>query len=263
MSDFLDRLKFSQDLRQTLTMVFNFLLDSFRVAMASFLAVFVPQDCAGNVCSMTENFSNIIDYNAFVLAMNFFTFLCFGLLYRIEICRERYLITHLERDDTKSDLHVQVLTNTYPEIGLTLTKLNRQYYYAYCLIALVYALNFLFSAVLVLYFYYLDYRSATTLFTNALLCVSKIYKGYMTASESYKRNLALSFFNVQNLAFNEIDPSYRDKRTDKTLEELMAENDSYLLCGSRTSSMKFESTINRTTLTLMAGTEVAVKESDV
>ena len=91
----------NQDTQQSITVATSFASDAFKVLMASLLCIFVPQQCDniqsnkdifietyGNnsfantlngttnlvhICTFNENFTDLIDYNTFVLAFNFIT----------------------------------------------------------------------------------------------------------------------------------------------------------------------------------------------
>ena len=208
----------SQDTQQNITVMTSFASDAFKVVMASLLCVFVPQACTveesnrsifesvmgdtqlalektingtqmtTHICTFHENFSNLIDYNSFVLAFNFFTLGYFIYLYTIELRREKWMIDNLDYD--KEQTH------------------NAKYVRTYKYLHVIYTMNFLFSAVLVLYYYYLDYRTATTLVTNTILCSNKIRIGRELAIQSAKKDFAYSFYNNKNISFNTIDASY-------------------------------------------------------
>jgi hypothetical protein len=236
----------NQDHEQKLTVFTNFMSDSFRVIMASLLAIFVPQKCSINessrdvfnlmfdneyhylsnqmngtmttyhICTMNENFSNLIDYNSFVIAFNFFTLFGFMYLYRIELKREKWMITHLEYDSTKGNENILTLKKDYPDIMDKLQILNKQYVKAYKLIRILYIFNFIFSAILVLNYYYFSYQTATVLVTNTILCWGKIKNGLKLATDSLDKEYAYSYFNIKHLCFNNIDPKF--KKTDMSIE---------------------------------------------
>lgn len=236
----------NQDQEQQITVFSNFMGDGFRVIMASLLAIFVPQKCSidessrdvfdsmfGNeynylshqmngtmttshICTMSENFSNLIDYNSFVIAFNFFTLFGFMYLYRIELKREKWMISHLEYDSTKGNENILTLKNDYPDIMDKLQIFNKQYVKWYKVIRFLYIFNFIFSAVLVLYYYYFSYQTATVLVTNTILCWGKIKNGLKVATDSLDKEHAYSYFNIKHLCFNDIDPKF--KKTDIVIE---------------------------------------------
>ena len=101
----------NQDVQQNMTVVTSFASDAFKVIMASLLCIFVPQQCQtiednrdifiaqfgdiaivehingtttqSHICTFNENFTDLIDYNTFVLAFNFITLSYFIYLYYI------------------------------------------------------------------------------------------------------------------------------------------------------------------------------------
>ncbi len=228
----------SQDTQQNITVMTSFASDAFKVVMASLLCVFVPQACTveesnrsifesvmgdtqlalektingtqmtTHICTFHENFSNLIDYNSFVLAFNFFTLGYFIYLYTIELRREKWMIDNLDYDKEKTDDAILTLKESHPEIMEQLQTHNAKYMRTYKYLHVIYTMNFLFSAVLVLYYYYLDYRTATTLVTNTILCSNKIRIGRELAIQSAKKDFAYSFYNNKNISFNTIDASY-------------------------------------------------------
>jgi hypothetical protein len=229
----------NQDRQQKLSVCTSFVGDGFRVVMASLLCIFIPQGCDNavdnhsmfdsmfgskyehisgqlngttptlTVCTFTENFTNLIDFNVFVLAFNFFTLGYFIYLYIIELNRENWMIKTLEYDESKHETAITTLKEEYPEVIEQLQKYNRKYMKAYKYLQFLYVFNFIFSAILVLYYYYYDYRTATTLLTNVALCSSKIRNGKEVAETSYKNEYAYSYFNIKHLNFNAIDPKYK------------------------------------------------------
>ena len=229
-----------QDTQQGISVVTGLASDAFKVVMASMLAVFIPQACnyhetrrsifdatfpgdsvppelAGqmngtmtttHICTFQENFNNLIDYNTFVLAFNFLTLGYFIYLYKVEIARERWMIDNLDYDKEKPDDAILTVKDTHPELIEQLQAHNTKYMRTYKYIHIIYLMNFLFSAVLVLYYYYLDYRTATTLVTNVILCSNKIRIGRELAIQSYNKGFAYSFYNNKNISFNTIDSRY-------------------------------------------------------
>ncbi len=83
----------------------------------------------------------------------------------------------------------------------------------YKILKYLYVSNFIVSSVLVLHFYYLDYRTVTTLVTNVILCWSKVMKGYTLAKKSFDEEIAISYYNIIHLSFNDLDEDYMIKNT--------------------------------------------------
>lgn len=200
---------YSQNTQQRISVVSNFCSDSFSVVMASLLSVFVPQNCIDHICSLAENFTDLISYNVFTLAFNFLTLFLFVILYVIELKREKFMINHFEYNVNLPEKHLLSFENEFPNVFQKFFKLNKHYFLSYKYLFFMYNLNFLFSSILILYYYYYDYRSVTVLLTNVLLCFKKIKKGYDVSEKSLQSKLAYSFFNVVHLSFNDMDPKLK------------------------------------------------------
>lgn len=225
----------SQDTQQGISVITGVASDAFKVVMASLLAVFIPQACSieesktriyestfgtipleleghlngtqmtTHICNFQENFTNLIDYNTFVLAFNFLTLGYFIYLYKVEITRERWMIDNLDFDKEKPDDAILSIKDTHPELIEQLQIYNTKYVRTYKYIHVIYIINFISSAILVIYYYYLDYRTATTLVANTILVSNKIRIGRELAIQSHKKGFAYSFYNIKNISFNAID----------------------------------------------------------
>ena len=245
----------SQDTQQSISVITGLASDSFKVVMASLLCVFVPQACSieesktriyestfgtipleltghlngtqmtTHICTFQENFTNLIDYNTFVLTFNFLTLGYFIYLYKVEITRERWMIDNLDFDKEKPDDAILTVKDTHPELIEQLQIYNTKYMRTYKYIHVIYIMNFISSAVLVLYYYYLDYRTATTLIANTILVSNKIRIGRELAIQSAKKGFAYSFYNNKNISFNAIDARFiLDKDEDKIMLETDVDN---------------------------------------
>lgn len=201
----------TQDLEQIYNMISNLSSEFFKVVMACLLSIFVPQSCDGNICTFEDNFSNLTIFNEVVLIYNFITLGYFLYLYWIEVNREQWFITHFDYNPKESEYHLHVYKEQYPDLFIRMQEKNKHYMFTYKILKYLYVSNFVISSVLVLHFYYLDYRTITTLMTNVILCWSKVMKGYTLASKSYKENIAISYYNILNLSFNMIDEDYMIK----------------------------------------------------
>lgn len=224
----------SQDTQQQIALVSGLLGELFKITMSCLLSVFVPQSCNGSTCSIDQNFSDLSAFNLFVIIYNFMTLGFFIILYIIEVHRETWLIQHLEKDPGISESNLFDGENfqsesgglvsfkvAYPKLHAELESLNTRYLNIYNIITFFYITNSVFSGVLVFYYYYLDYRTVTGFFTNIMLCSSKIRSGRGVATQAFTdklipngqqtkkvRNIAISYYNTQFVAFNIVDPDY-------------------------------------------------------
>ena len=254
----------NQDTQQNMTVTVNFISDGFKVLMASLLSVFVPQKCETHVpnidifnntfgamnwaitlnqntsftraingttldehiCTLSENFSDLMDFNMVVLVFNFITLFFFMYLYYIELNREKWLISHFDYDKEKTDEAILTVKIEYPDIHQKLQEKNYIYMRAYKYLAILYSINMVISAILVFHYYYYDYRTITAYLTNIILCSNKMRVGRLISKESYEKGFAYSFYNTKNISFNKIDARYEtipNKDDDPTIEETTAD----------------------------------------
>ena len=72
-----------QDQEQKYKVYLLFLIEIFKVAMASFLSISVVQKCDDNICSFSQNLDRNSVYGNIVIAVNTANILAFGILYFI------------------------------------------------------------------------------------------------------------------------------------------------------------------------------------
>ena len=212
-----------QDTQQKINIVTITVSESFKILMATLLSIFIPQECVidgvSRTCTFSDNFANLTSFNTFVVVFNFITLGTFVGLYYVEIKREDWMIKHLEFDNNFSDNNLQTLKPTYPKIFERLTYYNKIYYKYYSILKYFFIVNFIVSAVLVLHFYYLDYRTATTLLTNVALCWTKVMAGTNLAKESLDNEKAISYYNTKFVFFNSIDTDYKKTQVIELIED--------------------------------------------
>jgi len=205
--------------KQSITvLVFEFLIELFKINQACMLAIFVPQKCyikndqcnidfsqPAHMCSLIENLKCLSTYNSFVLYYNFFTVLCFLILYGIEIYRELWLLDHFDYDEFES---VATLESQKTNNNLLFTKLNycnKIYFYSYIFTTIIYISNFMLSGALVLILnIYMNFTSITIFITSFLLCSNKILYGTYIAYISYCEIKPTSYYTKYYMTYNEI-----------------------------------------------------------
>ena len=215
-------MKISEDNLQRVKSTISFGLESFKVLMATLLCVFVPQKCEeGEACTLEENFTDLTDYNTFVLAFNFATLGLFMFEYGLEYYREHWMIEYLDVDPKKNNINLQEEIKNYPQYQNKLISINKKYNKATeSLVGFVIA-NFIFSAVLVLHYYYLDYRTITVLLSNLLLVVDKLYNSRSISRKSHREMLAYSAYMKTPVLFNTID--FDHKKNDLEMPDVKPE----------------------------------------
>lgn len=196
----------SQDTSQKLGVATIVAVEIYRALVASFLILFVPQDCGGHVCSFSENAETGSDplYNA-GFVFNCITMAAFIALYYTEVRRESKLISYLDVNPEKA--------SDNDSVGLVLDKMPK-----YCSEAILYydglyiktgytvivcfAVNTVLSG-LVVYKYYLDDKTTTTYITSVLFVIQKLIQVYATLKTD--KNVFYSAYLTGKIQYNDID----------------------------------------------------------
>ena len=196
----------SQDTSQKLGVATIVAVEIYRALVASFLILFVPQDCGGHVCSFSENAETGSDplYNA-GFVFNCITMAAFIALYYSEVRRESKLISYLDVNPEKA--------SDNDSVGLVLDKMPK-----YCSEAILYydglyiktgytvivcfAVNTVLSG-LVVYKYYLDDKTTTTYITSVLFVIQKLIQVYATLKT--EKNVFYSAYLTGKIQYNDSD----------------------------------------------------------
>jgi hypothetical protein len=202
----------TEDQWQMVKSSFAYVIEVFKLVMGCMLSVFVPQRCINQpdqICTLYDNFTDLISYNVFTLTYNFICLSVFIGFYSLEFKREQWCIHYLDHDSTKSETALTHELAHYPEYFERLIGYNRMYYLVACVSILFACTNIVFSGILILYYYYLDYRSITNIITNSLLILEKAYTSYQIAKSSKENVSAISAYLVTPIFYNTIDEDYR------------------------------------------------------
>jgi hypothetical protein len=202
----------TEDQRQKILTALSYVTELFKLTMGCLLAVFVPQRCpehTDQLCTFRDNFVDLIPYNQFALAMNFITLAGLIGFYTVEYKRESWCIKYLDQDREKSDEHLKEEMMQYPAYRERLMLYNSLYYRGSTVALSLAMINLVCSSVLTMYYYYLDYRSVTTVFTNSLLILEKLYHSRDIAQQSQTDLSAVSAYLVVPMLYNTIDEDFR------------------------------------------------------
>ena len=182
------------------------ILELYRSMISSFLILFVPQKCDNHMCSMSENFTLESPLYTAGLVSNFATMALLLFLYLLEIKRENRLITYLENNKNKAFDNDSVgiaLNQISIEKRNNILYLDKYYQRTgYCTMVL-----FTFNATLsgvVVYNYYLDNQTTSTMITNLLFMVTKLLDVYNTINTD--KNIFYSAYLKSKIQFNDVDP---------------------------------------------------------
>ncbi len=204
-------MKVSTDTKELIQSYAISILEAYKVLLACLLSIFVPQFCpeTGKTCTLNENFSNLSTYNEFVIVFNFLTLGLFIYLYILQNRRETYMITHLDADKKHAVTSFTTNCKDYPKIVNRVVEYNKKLQLFTKLVSIFFYLNAIFSGILVCYYYYDGFRTATTLIANILLVSSKLFSMWSVMTEcNSEPQLALSTYQVMPVGYNIIDDDY-------------------------------------------------------
>jgi hypothetical protein len=195
-----------QDNNQKINVTISVALELYRVLVSSLLILFVPQDCDGHLCTLTENMEPDSKIYTTGLFFNFATMFVFLLMYTLEVKRENRLITYLDVnksiacDNTSVGQVLQKLPNEKQNSILVLDM----YYQKAAYVAMVsFVINSIISGIVV-YQYSLGNQTTTTIITNILFMVSKLSDVYLTVNTD--KNVFYSAYLKGKIQYNDVDP---------------------------------------------------------
>jgi len=187
-------------------------LEFYKVLMATFLVLFVPQKCDEDVCTITQNLSdkNLIHFAA--LISNLVTFVSVLYFYFIELKRENWCIKYLDIDANKPNNYLDNEIEAYPEYKTQMNLLNKKYLKSIYVSSSLLIANFGVSGTAI-GFNYVGTNTITTMISFVLLILNKLYNAYITGTKSVKKERALSAYLKTAKTFNTIDEDFRNPQT--------------------------------------------------
>jgi len=207
----------SSNRRQVMQSFLTTMVDSIKIAMATLLSIFVPQYCeeSGGTCTLYENFTNLTTFNEFVIFMNFLSLAFFIKLTYVINKREAYFISHLNESRARAYNSFPENLAPYPRIVIRVKEHNKRLKIWTHWTLRIFALNVLFSAILIFNYFYDGFRSVSTMLANVLLVSSKLYALYTTAEDCNQyKPLALSSTQLTPVSYNVVDDDYAIKTED-------------------------------------------------
>lgn len=194
-----------QDCQQKINMVIALVLELYRVLMGSFLTLFVPQECNGNICGLTENVGTSTLYNA-SFSVNAITFLSSLIMYMYEVKRENTMINYLHVNDdvpTDNDEVGKVLVKLPEEKKNKILKLDKQYQLSSYVTFVFFVANSILSGITISE-HYLDNKTLTVFITNVLFMAGKL--GDVYAITNTEENIFYSAYLKHRIQYNDVDP---------------------------------------------------------
>jgi hypothetical protein len=216
----------NQDFKQKVSMGFLYIMEVYKSIMSSMLTVFVPQNCNGSICSISDNLIRTDPFGTFTLAFNFITFSIFLALYFNEGRREVALIDNLEvnqhkaRDNDTVEENLKQLSSERKDI---LVKFDRNYMYSGIVGLIFFILNLVFSIIYILQ-NFLDSQTITVFLTNVLFMITKLSDIYTVINTD--KFVFFSAYLTRKIQFNDIDPDMIEassivNSTDIVIEEMI------------------------------------------
>jgi len=213
-------MKLSVDSKQRVTTTCLMFLEFYKILMATFLVLFVPQKCEEEVCTITENFFKRDPAHLAALISNFTTFVSVLYFYYIEMKRENWCIKYLDIDLTKPNNYLDDEIEAYPKYKKQMNQLNKSYLKSMYASSTLLVINFGISGTAI-GFDYVGTNTITTMLSFFLLISSKLYSAYVTGTDSVKKERALSAYMKTAKTYNTIDEDFRITETPATTENIV------------------------------------------
>ena len=235
---------------------FTLITEFIKIFLGCLLVIFVVQSCPGidpsqaylsdyclanitnimtHTCTMDENFTNLIQFNEFVLFWNFLTFFVFIWNFIFEIKRERYIITNFDYNKQKNMKAIKEVFDSKPDLKEIYIKDTQKLFRLNFACIIIMILNILFSSVLIFYYYYDGFRSATSLITSILLIIQKLQKNYSILKSCINKEYVQStilfqpyFYNTLDKEKYKTDEKFTDSDSDKS-DDIIKNNKIYEL----------------------------------
>ena len=213
-------MKLSVDSKQRVTTTCLMFLEFYKILMATFLVLFVPQKCEDEVCTITENFFKRDPAHLAALISNFTTFVSVLYFYYIEMKRENWCIKYLDIDLTKPNNYLDDEIEAYPKYKKQMNQLNKSYLKSMYASSTLLVINFGISGTAI-GFDYVGTNTITTMVSFFLLISSKLYSAYVTGTDSVKKERALSAYMKTAKTYNTVDEDFRITETPATTENIV------------------------------------------
>jgi len=224
-------MKVDQDIVQRIKVGVIFMLQVYKVMMGTMLSLFVPQACyevvgtepdgrdgsyasafpdghrSLQICSLSQNLENNEVYHRVTLYWNMLAFLSFFFCYVVELRRENWAIKFLDIDNDKPDNSLKQIIILEPELDKRMDSLNRLYFRALSVTAIIYFIN----VCLMINILKTEYHSMSTMscfISFVMLVQMKLYNSLSVAHQSVKSDKMMSAFMSEFVSYNVIDPDY-------------------------------------------------------
>ena len=205
----------NQDSNQRMNVIVQFMIELYRVLTSSLLILFVPQECNGELCTLSDNiqWDPELTYNV-AIVVNFITLGSFLGLYIIEAIRENRLIKYLDVNPELSNDndHVKQATLILPmEKYSKILNIDRLYQIVSYISITIYGINVILSSIIINE-YYFGSQTASTLLTYILFMATKLNNVYTICNT--EKHIFLSAYLKTNVQYNDVDHTYKRTSTE-------------------------------------------------
>ena len=205
------------DLIQRVKVIGLFFLQFYKILTGTMLTLFIPQNCNGQICTLTENYENPDVYHKTALYWNGFTMLFFLLTYFYELKRENWSIKYLDIDNNFSDNNLKSIIVKEKKLDKQMDRLNLRYRNIVCITIFLYFVNLCLTIRLL----NKNYHSSSTLSCFAsfsLLVMMKLYNSFTVSYYSVKSDKMMSAYMSEFVSFNVLDSDYIKEKENKEIK---------------------------------------------
>lgn len=191
-------MKIDNDAKERLRVFFAFGLEVYKIAMGTFLSLFVPKACEDDCPTSTT--PSLLGGASFWT--NAATFCCIVMLYTVELRRENWMIKHLDIDSDKPDSYLALVAPD--EVKHRLHAWNG-WYWKWAMLGMVLSIANVALSSVYLASAYQDSSTVSTLVSFSLLVFIKLFSSFSLAKKSVADDRAYSAYLKENTSFNVLD----------------------------------------------------------
>jgi len=208
----------STNTKEQITSYGSISIEFVKIVLGSLLVVFIPQSCIdvnSNIngttmsisreCTINENFVDLIQFNYFVLLWNFITLALFTINMIQELRRERFIILNFDYNKEKPMKAIYPIFKKYQKLEKEYMTTTIRLYYNNVICIICFIMNIVFSSIILFYYYYNGVKAITSILTNIILILQKVYKNYNILSYAKEKKVVLSTMLLSPYYYNSLD----------------------------------------------------------
>ena len=206
-------MKVDTDTKERIKVFGTFILQSYKVVMGTMLSFFVAQKCQDaegreQICTLEENRKREGFYPNLVVIFNSMTLVGFIGTYLIELTRENWCVENFDIEPSVPDTAINDILKEKPELKEELHFRNKLYYKAVKITAIMYFINVMLSAGLILSDEnQIGAATKTGFMSFVLLVTNKLHSSYSVSKKSSQKGIARSAYMKEYTSFNILDRS--------------------------------------------------------